>query len=366
MARYERGKRPAKSEPEGSRNSFESEERSESMRSHALVRRFVVSVIVVTCGSLGVVGSAYAALPDSRGYELVSPVEKNGVSPYAAVPSLDGGTVDFQARGAFAGATSGSLNLYRSARTSSGWQTTPLTPTPATQLGALEEQAPVFFSPDLTQTIFTTPESYAPGDQDGGALDLYLRSPGGALNWLSQGTQGGTAPAEVTFDGATPDASHVVFSTSESLLPAATGLNLEAFPEPEYLYERASAGAQTSLVGANAILGNGTTLTTGAPPVSEYVPADVDGTTTHAISSDGSKVFFESPPPDAGETVGLYMREGNGTVKIAGSAQYEGASADGSLVFFTAAKDSPVKARTNSCTSSTPPAGRSARPQRCR
>ena len=154
-------------------NSVESEERSELMRSHVSMRRFVVYVMVVASGSLGVVGSAFAALPDGRGYELVSPVEKNGVSPYAAVPSLSGEAVEFQARGAFAGATSGSLNLYQAARSSGGWQTVPLTPTPSSPLGALEEQVPVFFSSDLAQTIFTTPESYAAGDSDGGALDLY-------------------------------------------------------------------------------------------------------------------------------------------------------------------------------------------------
>jgi hypothetical protein len=458
---------------------------------------------------LGVAGGASAALPDGRGYELVSPVAKNGVSPYAAVPARSGEAVDFQAAGAFAGATSGSLNLYQSARTSSGWQTTPLTPTPATPLGPLEEQAPVFFSPDLTQTIFTTPQSYAPGDADSGGLDLYLRSSNGALGWLSQGSQGGTVPDQVTFDGATPDAGHVLFSSGESLTADATGVEPSPlFPEAEFLYDRMPAGGQTHLVNVNengeptggagnakatiaanpgaastltseyvaaeeeagiyiastagfvkghmvtiepggpaeetllldgtggegrlglrhplahdhaagvevvqaaggpvagdthltlasgadfasgypitiepggpeqetqivdgvvgttlgvtgedglvhahpagvavvqdsygAILGNGTSLTTGAPPVSEYLPADArGGTTTHAISSDGSKVFFESPPPVSGKPVGLYMRENDSrTVEIAGSAQFEGASADGSLVFYTAATKS--------------------------
>jgi hypothetical protein len=470
---------------------------------------FAVAVGLVVLGSLGVAGGASAALPDGRGYELVSPVAKNGVSPYAAVPSRSGEAVDFQAAGAFAGATSGSLNLYQSARTSSGWQTTPLTPTPATPLGPLEEQAPVFFSPDLTQTIFTTPQSYAPGDADSGGLDLYLRSPGGALGWLSQGSQGGTAPDQVTFDGATPDAGHVLFSSGESLTADATGVEPSPlFPEAEFLYDRTSASGQTHLVNVNesgeptggagnakatiaanpgaastltseyesaeeetivrvastagfvggrmvtiepggsaeeklllnateggtildlrhalahnyaagvevvqaaggpvagdtiftlasgagfvggypitiepggpeqetqiitgavgttlnvlgedglihshpvgvavvqdsygAILGNGTTLTTGAPPVSEYLPADArGGTTTNAILSDGSKVFFESPPPVSGKPVGLYMRENDSrTVEIAGSAQFEGASADGSLVFYTTATKS--------------------------
>ncbi|HEX5853888.1 MAG TPA: hypothetical protein VFY36_12450 [Solirubrobacteraceae bacterium] len=203
---------------------------------------------VGVCASLTFVDGAVASLPDGRGYELVSPVAKNGVRPYAAVPSLNGDVVDFQAPGAFAGATSGSLNLYQATRTTGGWQSTPLTPTPPKALGALEEQAPVWFSRDLSRTIFTTPESYAPSDEDGGALSLYLRDSGGGLTWLSQGAQGGSEPNHVTFDGATPDASSVVFSSGASLLPAATGLNTAVFPEPEYLYKRDVAGGQTSLL----------------------------------------------------------------------------------------------------------------------
>ena len=375
--------------------------------------------------------SASAALPDARAYELLSPLEENATAPYAAVPSLSGEAVDFQARGAFAGASTGSLNLYQATRTPAGWQTAPLTPTPTSPLGSLEEQVPLFYSPDSSQTIFTTPESYAPGDTDGGALDLYLRSPGGALTWVSQGPQGGGAPDEVTFDGATPDAGSVVFSTAEPLLAAATPLEAGNTPEAEYLYERAVGSGQTQLVdvdetgallgsaateltapvasggaeltvastagfrddesvtlgsgaaaeavrvervvgqtlvlapdgrpqsphgegepvtgrSAGAILGDGTSLTTGPPPVYQYLPADVTGTTTHAISTDGGRVFFESPSPDAHRTVSLYMREGSRTVLIAQGPldptfpveaseqpRFEGASETGSVVFYT-------------------------------
>ncbi|HEX5852064.1 MAG TPA: hypothetical protein VFY36_03115, partial [Solirubrobacteraceae bacterium] len=400
--------------------------------------------LVVWLVSLVVVGGALAVLPDGRGFELVSPVVKNGVSPYAAIPSVDGGVVDFQARGSFAGASSGSLNLYQATRTSSGWQTAALTPTPSAPLGALELQAPVWFSSDLSQTIFTTPASYAAGDQDEGALSLYARNAAGGLTWVSQGSQGGSEPREVTFDAATPDGRHVVFSSSASLLPEAVGLNPEAFPEPEFLYQRDVAGGQTSLLsldstgqpaGAAAtvlsaaytpgngeitvaraegffpgqfvtigegpeaettqishipftegpnekfvvgngsglpnpypegtpvthasegsILGDGGHLASGPPPAGEYLPANAgSGSTTNAISNDGSKVFFESPNPAGGKPVGLYMRQNNTTtVKIAGaaadgttiagifpveettfgSARFEGAAADGSLMFF--------------------------------
>jgi hypothetical protein len=396
--------------------------------------------VLTACVLLATGDSTFAALPDNRGYELVSPVGKNGVTPYAAIPSFAGGAVDFQARGAFPEAPSGSLNLYQATRGAGGWQTTPLTPPPTKPLSSLEEQAPVWFSSNLSQTIFTTPASYTATDEDEGALSLYSQDAHGGLTLLSQGTRGGSEPKQATFDGATPDGGHVVFSSGASLLPTATGLGLGGFPEPEYLYERETASSHTQLLsldsagepsgsaattlaanytlghgiivvtraegffpgqfitvgeeaaklvsirygeGPNeelmvgnsglstpypagtpvthaaegAILGDGGHLASGLPPAGEYAPANTgSGSTTNAISRDGSKVFFESPNPAADAPVGLYMRVDNSTtVRIAGaapdgstlsgptgedlttfgSARYEGAAADGSLVFFT-------------------------------
>jgi hypothetical protein len=300
--------------------------------------RLGVGMVVLLGACMPAVATA-AGLPDGRGYELVSPVQKNGVSPFGAVPSRDGGAVDFESYGAFAGATTASANLYQATRSSGGWQTAPQTPTPTKPIGALEQQVALFYSPDLAQTIFTTGQSYAAGDSDEGSLDLYQTTSGGAPAWLSQGSEGGTAPLQVTFDGATPDASHVVFSTTEPLTPDAQGLGEGDSPEPEYLYDRVATSGKTDLVNVNnsgelvspegATLGNGTHLTVGGPPAFEFLPAGVGGTTTNAISSDGSKIFFESGG-------GLYMRENNSnTVQITEKGHYEGASADGSLVFFS-------------------------------
>ena len=118
----------------------------------------LAAVCSLACALQGALASAArAALPDARAYELVSPAGENATPPYAAVPSVSGEAVDFQARGAFARASTGSLNLYQATRTADSWQTTPLTPTPPSPLGPLEEQVPLFYSPDLSQTIFTTP-----------------------------------------------------------------------------------------------------------------------------------------------------------------------------------------------------------------
>jgi hypothetical protein len=305
------------------------------------------------------VSSAQAVtLPDHRAYELVTRFEENGreaglsgVETGYGVPSVNGNAVNWGALGACCGATSAAANLYQSSRQAGGWQTRSLTPTPSEPLvGIFEEQAPMFWTADLTQTIFATPSSFAPGDdrpKESDTHDLYLEGPTGSLTWLSQGPFGvGTSPDSAEFDGATPDASKVVFSSAEQLTANATGLaSLNA--RPQYLYLRDVQDETTSLIDVDdsgALLNpDGASLGNGGWLHEELVPSDYQGTTTHAISEDGSKVFFESPPTNSeNEATHLYMRDlADATTTplddptASGSAQYEGASADGSLVFFT-------------------------------
>lgn len=307
-------------------------------------------LLALALGGAVFVSASADALPDNRVYELVSPAaEENSLIPLGGYSSREGTAIDWEAIGGLGDATSGGVNFFQSRRTGGGWQTAALTPSSPKPLGALEEQAPVFWSPDLSQTIFLTPASLAPVDDDDGALDLYLVSTGGQVTWLSQGSQTGSAPDEATFDGATPDAGRVVFSTEEPLTPEAVGL--EAGPDHAYLYVRDVQAGETHLVDVDdsgelldpegAILGNGSTIASGEPPDYTYQQADGSGTTTNAISDDGSKIFFESPPPGREAATHLYIREDNGrTVAIddpesSGSAQYEGAAEDGSRVFFT-------------------------------
>ncbi len=291
-------------------------------------------------------------LPDGRVYELVTPPEKNGLEPGVAAIVPSGEALDWEAIGGCCGATSGADELYRAQRGAKGWSTTALTPAPSRPLvGFFEEQAPMFISSDLSETIFATPSSYAAGDSEDGALNLYLVGSGGPPAWLSQGPLGGSPPDNATFGGANSDAGTVVFNTAAPLTADATPLGGGGTAPPEYLYARQPATAQTSLVNVDdsdqlispygAILGNGGFLNQGD------IPADYNGTTTNAISSDGTKVFFESPPYgleglNPTPSSHLYMRDlaTHATTALdepasSGWARYEGAAEDGSLVFFT-------------------------------
>lgn len=305
-----------------------------------------------------------AGLPDGRAYELVTQTSGpagtgtgagvSGVNPNFLASSQNGEAVDWEGFGGCCGAESGALNLYRSVRSPSGWHTEAITPTPSQPLTGLAfEQVPLAWTSDLQRTIFATPASYAPGDHRprlSRAEDLYLQEGSGAMSWISQGPTGtGSSPVSAELDGATPDLEKIVFSSAESLTEDATGLGSENTP-PQYLYLRDVSSASTALLDVDnngaLISPYGATLGNGSWLHEEPLLSDYTGTTTNAISSDGAKVFFEAPPPgDAVEGAKgphLYMRDlDTGTTtpldepSASGSATYEGASADGSLVFFT-------------------------------
>jgi hypothetical protein len=298
-------------------------------------------------------------LPDHRAYELVSNLGEsgesalNGAEPHFIAAAESGETVDWAALGACCGAGSGGLNTYQSTRGAGGWLTEAISPTPAQSLAGLELQTPVFATKDLSQTIFLTPASYAAGDaraQGSGGSDLYLRDQAGALSWLSQGPFGdGSGPYATRFGAATANAETVVFGTAEELTANATGLAQQKWAQ--YLYARDVPLGTTSLIDVNSggspIGSYGATLGDAGPPPKALAGIGYRGSVTNALSGDGSKVFFETPPAGvAGLPEGvephLYMRdlENDTTTPLddpaaVGSAHYQGAAENGSLVFFT-------------------------------
>ncbi len=316
------------------------------------------------------------ALPDGRAIELVTPLEMNGASPGSAVPAPSGEAVDFQA-GPFGDAPIGGSALYQAQRTAGGWQTAALTPPDVVLSKPFSHTAPMFFTPGLGTTIFATEQPLVSGGEDTGTLNLYEESSHGSPALVSQGTQTGAGLASATFDGASPDGDFIAFDSAEPLVSAASGLEESGYQTDDYLYVRDIPAGTTELIDANdegslldpegAVLGNGADLVFGEPsPPGEaspfaYLPADGYGTTTHAISADGSKVLFESPTPAPYEVelmtyrhreIHLYMRkEGKATVQLdqgataeseteekegneLAGARYVGASEDGASVFF--------------------------------
>jgi hypothetical protein len=225
--------------------------------------------------------------------------------------------------------------------------------------------------------LFETNESLVSSDTDGGYLDVYERS-GAATTLVSTPGKG---PFAASYAGSTPDGSRVFFQTSEQLVAGDTDASRD-------VYQR--SGGTTTLVSTGPAGGNGTPAATfnsvsddGArvffQTTERLVSSDTDttrdiyqrsaGITTlvstgssggngsfhalfKAISSDGSKVFFETQEAltadDTDTQTDVYQRAagtttristgpsgGNGTIDRLSDAFFGGASLDGTRVFFT-------------------------------
>jgi len=320
------------------------------------------------------------ALPDCRAYEQVTPPFKaGGEELYLKAISGDGSRLVAVSLGGFAGAEKDFTGArYQFVRSGSGWQTSAISPPasrfPASQLYDL--------SPDLTRSVWAARE----GSQSIYAEDMYLREPDGRLVKVGPivnpaGAQGPPAGSYADFEyegggavsrvGASSDLSHVLFMLSSYYAPALWPGDTTQYSGSliaNSLYEYVGTGnTQPILVGADAgghlISSCGTTL--GSVDSHESYRKDV----YNAISGDGETVFFtavgyaDDPgcTAQAPEVNEVYARVGQapgGTVAISepseadcgecqvgvargghpavaeAAAVFQGASQDGSKVFF--------------------------------
>jgi hypothetical protein len=282
-------------------------------------------------------------LPDGRGWEMVSPPDKNGGG--IATPESIAGGATLQAAAQGGGATYSSsssfaggqgappASQYISNRTSSGWATQNITvPIFSSSYDIDGGGAPYrLFSTDLSRSLLLNgkgcrgeatgcpvPNPTLPGtDAPAGYQDYYLRSTssGGFQALLGPGETGlsglSASQFEVTLAGASEDLTHVILSSCAKLTASATS----GCPGQDNLYEF-SAGALKQL---NASPG-----------------ATLAAQGANAISTDGNRVYLY-------EGGNLLVRDG-ATLKQAdaaagGGGTFELASADGSLAYFTKAGD---------------------------
>ena len=285
---------------------------------------------------------AVFALPDARGWEMVSPVDKNGGAIQGfgqnfggdlLQAAAQGGEVSYSSASSFGQGAQGApaASQYLGAREGSGWSV--LNASAPQRSGA--EPAPSagvpyrLFSSDLSAALLRGGgDCLSPGvgcadpspppagsGAPAGYQDYYRRdSATGAFQALitSANAPSLTLPAEafaVSLAGATPDLSHVVLSTCAKLTPDAS--EAPGCTGGPNLYQW-SAGA-LSLIN---------------PGLSDAHLAAPSG----AISSDGARVYFS-----ATEGAALYLREGTQTKLLSEGATFQAASTDGSVAFFTKA-----------------------------
>lgn len=287
------------------------------------------------------------ALLDGRGWEMVSPVDKNGgqIDPPGAIAAggalqaaADGGSVTYGSTASFAGGLGGPQgNQYISRRTSEGWTTENITAPIGYQ--SVDGGVPYrLFSADLGRGILQNGDHCASGqgqctvgnppldgtDAPPGYQDYYLResSTGAyiALIGAPEAAELDLAPGyfDVYFAGASPDLAHVILSSCAALTPGATEVpsGSGCVAAEQNLYEW-SASTGLSLI-------NGAT------------PGAALAAQAGAVSDDGSRVYFYS----GGD---LFVKEG-GTLKsvdadAGGGGTFQLASADGTLAYFTKGGD---------------------------
>ena len=121
-------------------------------------------------------------------------------------------------------------------------------------------------SSDGTRAFFDTDEQLVADDTDA-SFDMY-ENRGGTTTRLSTGSTGGNGAFDIFFAAVSADGTRAFFETDEKLTAADTDAAFD-------VYER--SGGATTLISTGSPGGNG--------------PNDV---TFHAISGDGSRVFFET------------------------------------------------------------------------
>lgn len=295
----------------------------------ALWSVFVLGVVVVPAGSSRAADiPGRGSLPDGRGWERVTPEEKGGADVGGASydtrtrSAPDGNGMIFTSHGVFAGAPSGAYpSYYLARRGSGGWSTASITPPSAASIiggvgGPGRTAAVLFVNSDLSKSVVETNAPILPGTIEGvpslfsGPISghpLILQTPGGPTYYEALAG----AP---TFQVATPDVSHVVFTSPFRFTtdaPAGTD---------EKLYETVAGSVRLA-----GVLPDGT-------PASGAWAGSHDQSVHNAISADGNRLYFTT---SYGGTGPLYIREGAVTTEVsADSATFYSATSDGRYAVY--------------------------------
>jgi hypothetical protein len=294
---------------------------------------------------------------DGRGWEMVSPIDKNGGAIQGfgdnfgggvLQAAADGNTVTYSSADSFGGAPQGApaASQYLARRGAGGWASENITtPLLSGSYGDNPSGVPYqLFSADLTRGLLTNGQRCRGSDGEcpvvnpplpgtgapSGYRNYYLRNDlSGGFQSLLNGaavdeTTLGPEQFELEFAAASPDLSHVVLSSCAALTENATEKTTAGGcdPEAQNLYEWS---------------GSGLTLINLRPGETQGTPSATVASQA-AVSADGSRVYWvgeESPGP----AKGIYLREGSQTKLLGGSAggTFQTASVDGRFAFFITA-----------------------------
>ncbi len=311
------------------------------------------------------------SLPDNRGWELVSPQAKHGailkgpsgLSPVQA--AVEGNAISYTASSPTESGAAGNADNVQivSARAGTGWSSRDIvTPNVVAHGGATPPEYKIFSS-DLSLGIVEPDGAFAPEiSPEASEQTPFLRSdfpagntaalctvgcfrplvtgapgfanvpPGTKFGYEQNiGSQNGSAQT-VRFLGASPDARHIVLSSTAPLVEGAPKYSLYEWTEGRLELVSFLPGMAGPVSNASATLGtNGETL------------GPTHGQQRTAVSADGSRVVWS----ESGGRGHLYLRDvpGEQTLQIdldrGGSGKgpvlpvFQMASSDGSVILFT-------------------------------
>ncbi len=288
---------------------------------------------------------AVAVLPDGRAWEMVSPPDKQGAPVEGLtreggliLASEDGDKLTYVVDGALGEEVQGNRSpewqQVIATRSSSGWSSQDVATPSSKPKGITAGQAPEyqFFTPDLSVALVEPAGQGAEPPLAPGVTQatMYLRdnATGGFLPLVTNanvapGTQFG---AQLEFLSATPDLSHVVITSAVALTGARSAPGLYEWSEGNLQFVSVLPGGVAANAGELGLF---------------------DRVLVHAISSDGSRIVWTNKEDLTTRGGHLFMRDtvtgetlqldaAQGVVEPAkGAAQFQGASSDGSRVFFT-------------------------------
>jgi hypothetical protein len=290
--------------------------------------------------------------PPGRGYELVSPVDKNGgnadrdfINQYGTSGASNAGdAVAWGSRDLFGEMDSGVLfPTYRSERTGEGWKTVGITPRHVNSAQGAQWSRVEYLSPDLSRAVVAT-DADLTGNAGplNGSWGMYFRNFGVANPFTLLSVPSVALPPDLNpsvssqrfeFAGATADSRHVVFNASRQLLPEAPPSQFGGSVTAVYEWADGQVRYVSGVApGFESVVG-------GRSPKGLRYPGD------HPVSEDGRRIFFTVNPGSTGQ---LFVREdGSSTTLVSGSerpgdnpsasagADFVGATAaDGSVAFF--------------------------------
>lgn len=285
-------------------------------------------------------GAEAVGLPDGRGYEMVSPVDKADgelasteiVAGSQSAP--DGNTVGFFSFTSFPGSPGPGLQ-YIANRGATGWSTHTMLPRQAPG-SSLEAPGYGLYSTDLSKAVLGNGNPAVGGGEDDpplvpgeprGPLNLFVRDNANNTFQLVNVTPAGATPADAHLDNGSADLSTVVFDEPAQLTPGAS-----ATTNNLYVW---NAG-KVSLIGVGASLG-------GPNPLA-FQPRIFQ-----AVSADGSRIFFTGADGNLNvfqHGAATQVDRTAGGTGPGGGGSYQVASVDGSVVFFTDADTAGLTANT--------------------